>query len=666
LAAYYEDAPPTKRIPFIKPSTWTPPQATTSREINNIIQADQECFKRRFREHHIPPNLTDQETKAVRQLSGNKHIVIKPADKGSSIVILDRDQYLWEGYRQLNDHKYYKKLNEPIYMDTVPVVEKILQTLYEKKFINAKQKWFLAGEDKPRARLFYMLPKIHKDPDKWSLPHEIPPGRPIVSDCNSETYQTAAYIDSFLNPLSTTHPSYIKDTYHFIDIVKRLDIPQDAILFTIDIDSLYTNIETKEGLQAVKNTFQKRHDKRRPDKELLQLLEINLTKNDFEFNGEWFLQVKGTAMGKKFAPAYANIFMADWESSALQACELKPSHYYRFLDDIWGVWTHSEQSFDTFLNTLNNHRQSITIKSTRSLNSVDFLDTTTFKGQDFHKTHRLDIKVFFKPTDTHALLHRTSFHPQHTFAGLIKSQLLRFHRICTLQTDFRKAVQTLFRALSTRGYCRTFCRKALKTFKEIKPITLTCNLPLIMRYSPSTKDLSNQFKINFNKFTVGSLVLQNHSIMPAYRRNKNLQDFLVKAKLPAISKPVVIKKRTYFEHRQWFSNSNTGEIFETLTRGDWKTKNCVYLIWCINCNKQYVGETGNMLSTRFTQHKYNITHKKHTHTPLVQHFIMHGWAALKTSIIQCSNRWTRTQRMTVERGWIAKLGTRHPQGLNER
>lgn len=68
------------------------------------------------------------------------------------------------------------------------------------------------GDTVPRARLFYMLPKIHKDPAKWSKPHKIPPGRPIVSDCSSETYRTAEYVDHFLNPLSTTHPSYIKDT----------------------------------------------------------------------------------------------------------------------------------------------------------------------------------------------------------------------------------------------------------------------------------------------------------------------------------------------------------------------------------------------------------------------------------------------------------------------
>uniref|UniRef100_G3N475 Uncharacterized protein n=1 Tax=Gasterosteus aculeatus TaxID=69293 RepID=G3N475_GASAC len=175
------------------------------------IQADITHFDKHFRGRQVPPNLSREEVSALEHLSNNKHIVIKPADKGSAIVILDREQYLWEGYRQLNDTKYYTKLAEPIYLNTIPKVITIINTLHEKKFVTLKQKHYLMGDTVPRPRLFYMLPKIHKDPAKWSKPYVIPPGRPIVSDCSSETYRTAEYIDHFLNPLSTTHPSYIKD-----------------------------------------------------------------------------------------------------------------------------------------------------------------------------------------------------------------------------------------------------------------------------------------------------------------------------------------------------------------------------------------------------------------------------------------------------------------------
>ena len=94
-----------------------------------------------------------------------------------------------------------------------PWWKKIVQKLHDKKCIGAKQKAYLISKGEPRPRHLYMLPKIHKEPEKWSKPHEIPPDRPIVSDCNSETYYTAEFIDFYLNPLSNRHPSYIKDTY---------------------------------------------------------------------------------------------------------------------------------------------------------------------------------------------------------------------------------------------------------------------------------------------------------------------------------------------------------------------------------------------------------------------------------------------------------------------
>lgn len=46
-----------------------------------------------------------------------------------------------------------------------------------------------------------------------------------------------------------------KDTYDFISKIKQLHIPPDAFLFTMDIDSLYTNIDNDEAIQAIKKHF---------------------------------------------------------------------------------------------------------------------------------------------------------------------------------------------------------------------------------------------------------------------------------------------------------------------------------------------------------------------------------------------------------------------------
>lgn len=664
LAAYFHNDTQKEPPPFTPKSDWTPPTDKLPAELLNLFETDLKLFKNHFRPPREEPNLTPGEIDALRELQSNKQIILKPADKGSAIVIMDREQYLWEGYKQLNDPKYYRKLKEPIYLDTVPMVKEITQSLYTKKYINAKQKSYLLGNLEPRSRRFYMLPKIHKDRAKWSRPYEIPPGRPIVSDCGSETYYTAEFLDYYLNPLSMGHPSYIKDTYDFVHKVKGLKIPPKAILFTMDIDSLYTNIDIREGIQAIKNILKKHPDASRPDEELIRLLDINLNRNDFEFNGEFFLQIKGTAMGKKFAPAYANIFMAEWEASALAECHRRPLHYFRYLDDIWGVWTHSEDEFRDFEASLNNHNPSITLKSTISFESVDFLDTTTYKGPDFNSSHKLDIKVFFKETDTHALLHKRSFHPRHTYSGLVKSQLLRFSRICTQERDFREATRILFGALKQRGYSRSFLRKILKSYLTKGTQTEGTVVPFVLTYSSAAVKLTRGVRSNFQNLLGQTQIFKNHKVIAAFRKNKNLHDYLIRAKVRALHDAKPKHHGQYLFQREYVLNRSTKEVFPTHRSGTVHTKNAVYLITCKKCCTQYVGETGNTILVRMTQHKHNILKGKEKNTYLVQHFLEHGWDSFSVTVLQANPLWSVLQRKRAEKIWIRKLGTIHPQGLN--
>lgn len=666
LWAHFDGGDTGPKKPFTPKSTWTPPDLSMPDYVRQLIGTDLDYFNNSFKILRTKPNLTPEENVALRELAQNREIVIKPADKGSMVVVMDRDQYLWEGNKQLEDATYYSKLSKPIYLNTRNQIINIFQKIRDKKLIDAKQYKYLIGEDEPRPRRFYLLPKIHKDPRTWSRPYEIPPGRPIVSDCDSESYRSAEFIDFYLNPLAKLHQSYIKDTYDFINKIKNLNIPTHAFLFTMDVESLYTNIVTAEGIKAVRDVFQKHYDKTRPDKEILQLLEINLTKNDFEFDNKFYLQIKGTAMGKRFAPAYADIFMASWEEAALSRCTLKPLHYFRYLDDIWGIWNHSATEFDKFLENLNNWNSSIRLKATFDKNAVNFLDTTTFKGPKFAKENKLDIKIYFKDTDTHALLHRSSFHPRHTFAGIVKSQLLRFNRICTQPEDFRKASKVLFRALASRGYTRSFLRHCFKTFQDRKPLKLSTPLPLVTTYSLSTIQLTRQIKKNLEKMINLNKPNSDLSIIAAFRKNKNLRDHLVRAKLTKSNKEHRIISQGYFKQIKWVFDVSQQRVYKTATHGSVNTSNCVYLITCEKCQKKYVGETGLTIRGRFVVHKHNIIRKKNTERHVVQHFVLHGWEAVRVCILECGPDWTTAQRRRTERNWIKRLGTTYPNGLNER
>ena len=50
-----------------------------------------------------------------------------------------------------------------------------------------------------------------------------------------------------------------------------------------------------------------------PTEIITTFLALILTLNNFVFNSKFYLQIKDCAMGKICAPAYANIFMAEFE-----------------------------------------------------------------------------------------------------------------------------------------------------------------------------------------------------------------------------------------------------------------------------------------------------------------------------------------------------------------
>lgn len=82
---------------------------------------------------------------------------------------------------------------------------------------------------------------------------------------------------------------------------------------SLDVSSLYTSNEHKYGIEAVGYFLSKSEIHPLQTKFLLDSTEFCLTHNYFSFVGQYFRQTRGTAMGAKFAPSYANLFMGLWE-----------------------------------------------------------------------------------------------------------------------------------------------------------------------------------------------------------------------------------------------------------------------------------------------------------------------------------------------------------------
>ena len=153
-----------------------------------------------------------------------------------------------------------------------------------------------------------------------------------------------------LEPLVLQSPSYVKDTNNFLNNLKDMGrFLKGAILVTIDVIGLHPHIPHNEGWAAIRKILNTRTSPEIPTDEIVDLAELVLRNNNLEFNDKHFLQKRGTAIGRRMAPAYANIFMPDLETKLLDLAPVKPYVWLRYSDDIFIIWTAGEEKLHDFL-----------------------------------------------------------------------------------------------------------------------------------------------------------------------------------------------------------------------------------------------------------------------------------------------------------------------------
>ena len=132
--------------------------------------------------------------------------------------------------------------------------------------------------------------------------------------------------------------TYLKNTYDFGEKIRGKIVDKECYLITGDVSALYTNMLHERTIKCVEEIFQKYPDQTRPDKYILDLLNITLRNNDFQFNGKFYLQTCGTPMGKVYAPALANIYMLEFDEKAMTGFKIEPFFFFRFSDDIFSIF----------------------------------------------------------------------------------------------------------------------------------------------------------------------------------------------------------------------------------------------------------------------------------------------------------------------------------------
>ena len=468
-----------------------------------------------------------------------------------------------------------------------------------------------------------MLPKIHKSVSKVK-------GRPVISNCSTATENISAYLDSHLDPLVKKIPSVLEDSREFLEKLSGLgELPENAILVTFDVVGLYSNIPHEEGLEALNFYLEQRENKSVSTASILELARIVLENNFFGFGEETYHQLLGTAMGTKFAPKYANMFMGQLEHRLLESLPHKPFTWWRFLDDIFCVWTGTLEQLHEMYDLMNNFHP--TIKFTMDImkdNVIPFLDVLVKLEED----HTISTDVYYKPTDTHQYPMTSSCHPEHVKKSIFYSQGLRLRRIVSKEEQGMNRVNELKGWMEKRGYKsqtlegdmeRIAQRGRNELLKKVPRTTSRAPPRLILTFHPAISNniftILKRIQRYLVKLPALSKLFNNGTPKVTWRNAKSLRDHLVHSRLNRRCREEnpgnfvcgspnceICPAEGYLQIGNTFVSTATGKVYQMNNSFNCNSKYVVYLLTCKTCGEQYVGSTTTKFRQRCNNYKSNF------------------------------------------------------------
>ena len=664
----------------------------------------------------VNSNLTLEEFNALVELDKlqkEKHIVIKPCDKGAGVIILDYHEYINACNNHLNmvqniygqENKYYEEVDKKDVTEAKEKIKSVLEEAYDNEVLNLEEFNAMNPDGKPNPK-FYCTFKVHKK----HVIGKAPPERPIESVSGSFSENLGKYVDHNIKYLGSLHPSFLKDTPHFLRLIEAINktetLPSNAIIVTMDVSALYTNIPHNEGIQSTREALYENNNDLVNKEFILRLLDILLYYNVFGFNRKLYKQLIGAAMGSAPIPSYANIFMArkiDTEimniiSNYQTNGDVLLKIFKRFLDDLFFIFIGESKVLHKIHEEINNIHPAIKLTMNHTSISeqnpcdcpkqmeIPFLDVSVSV-----KSGKICTDLYKKPTDRNQYLLTSSCHPLSCFKSIPFSLALRIIRICSepAQRDLR--MTELKKMLIDREYDENLIdnaiRRALRISRnkalEAKTRPESNTRPVfVSTFDPRLPDISkilskhwrsmcwmdNNFKKTFPNPPIA-----------AFKKQKNIRNFVIRAKV--YSENISRNQRTilgmfscnkpcltcpFVNQRKKISCNNF--TWEIRKKVNCETSNIVYLIECnkTNCNQKYIGESKRSLKERFTDHKGYVKSNIKSQ-PTGHHFNLpgHDISNMTVTILEQSKKRDDFYRKERERYLINKFDT-YENGMNKK
>jgi len=430
------------------PSGWEPPFSKQNKMLNERMSYFIDLVKVMNPTQRAKPNLTMSQLAAMNYLRNSTDLMVFSCDKNLGPAIIERTAYIRRCFNDhLLDQKTYQQLSECEKDIAISDCEtKLAVFIHKFKKNDPTYKFLKASRDQCNDPLsyFYITAKIHKTP--WS-------SRPIVSTPGSLLFGVARWLDVELQKIVHDIDYVTTSSYeHRLELERLPKLPMNAKVFTLDAQSMYTNIDTTHALEVFKTFFTDIKLDVKHAKLLLDATELVMRNNIFAFGDTYWLQLTGTAMGTPPAPMYATLYYYIHERTIIPKYQKQLIFYRRYIDDGNGIWIpHNDPAEDnriwnSFQQDVNNFGKLRWDFSERSTESV-YLDLIIRVNSGVisccMNEKELNLYLYIPPH---------SAHPPGVLLSLISGRLQSIYRLTTSAHDRRQLFERFVRRLTARGY----------------------------------------------------------------------------------------------------------------------------------------------------------------------------------------------------------------------
>ncbi|CAF4766812.1 unnamed protein product, partial [Rotaria sp. Silwood2] len=266
------------------------------------------------------------------------NVILQKSDKSKVFHLGKIEDYRKKSKEYMKRTYAYKCLgSEDPLPDLIQRTNKYLLDLRLTKWITQKEyeKLCINPCEVELAHLYY-LPKAHKSGS---------PLRPIISGLGHPTIKISKFLDDLLRPLFDKMAQETTVNSDF-ELIKKLqewsksNMNQTTIFCTIDVLDLYTMIPQLEGVLSLRKMLDylklKRVGRLRIET-IIRLSRFVMKNNYFSYDGQFYHQIRGEAMGSPLTLTMANCYMFFFERAIVKQIHNGGGLYFRYIDDLFIV-----------------------------------------------------------------------------------------------------------------------------------------------------------------------------------------------------------------------------------------------------------------------------------------------------------------------------------------